>query len=201
MNSIVNIENWTALQQLAFSEALKAHSRTTHDSVDHAVMSSEPFASVENYGKFLQVQNEFHQSLKPLYTAEDLNQQFNDLASLQRADRVEADMQALNVEPAKIDVARPQPTGAKRIGWLYCAEGSNVGAAILYKEAGKIELDENHGASHLATHPDGRMPHWRAFKAQLDALNLSDEEKQQALLGADDAFAYFKQVLRAVYQK
>lgn len=200
MNAVAQIENWAELQQKPLSEALKAYSRTTHDSVDHAVMSYQPFASVENYGKFLQVQNEFHQTLRPLYEDASLNQILPNLSELERASRVSADMQALAVSPAQTDIARAQPEGARRIGWLYCAEGSNVGAAILYKEAGKIELDETHGASHLAAHPDGRMPHWRNFKAKLDELNLSDEEKQQALIGAEDAFAYFKKVLRSVYE-
>lgn len=187
------------VQTLPFSEALKAHSRQTHDTVDNLVMSMQPFASVENYAKFLQAQHEFHETLKPAYHDEELNKQLLGLKELSRAPQVQADMDALNVAPANIDVARPELSGVKRIGWLYCAEGSNVGAAILYKEAGKIQLDETHGATHLAAHPDGRMPHWRNFKALLDALSLSDAEKEEALSGADDAFAYFKQVIRAVY--
>lgn len=190
---------WEALSTLPFSEALKVYSRTTHDSVDEAVMSNQPFASVENYAKFLQTQHEFHETLRPLYEDVELNAQLAGLSELARADSVQQDMQALKVQPATIQVVRPDISGAKRIGWLYCAEGSNIGAAILYKEAGKIELDESHGASHLAAHPDGRMAHWRAFKALLDGLELSDEEKQQALQGSDDAFSYYKKVLKAVF--
>ncbi len=148
---------------------------------------------------FLQAQHEFHETLRPIYLDDKINQRMNNIAELGRADRVLQDMKALNVEPAKIDVARQNPQGAKRFGWLYCAEGSNVGAAILYKHAGKIELTDEHGAVHLAAHPDGRMRHWRDFKGKLDNLNLTEEEKQEALEGADDAFAYFKTLIKATY--
>lgn len=187
------------LLQQPLSEALKVYSRKTHDSVDEAVMSNQPFASQENYAKFLQIQYEFHETVRPLYNDIELNQQLTGLQKLARADRVNEDMRTLNVQPAQIDIARPMIEGAKRIGWLYCVEGSNIGAAILYKEAGKIQLDENHGASHLAAHPDGRKAHWLAFKALLDKLPLSDVEKEQALQGSDDAFSYYKDVLNAVF--
>lgn len=39
-------------QEQTFSEKLKSHSRKTHDSVDELVMSMQPFANTENYGKF-----------------------------------------------------------------------------------------------------------------------------------------------------
>ncbi|SPX85464.1 Heme oxygenase [Moraxella ovis] len=37
------------MSQLTLTEALKEHSRTTHDAVDHLVMSMNPFASHDNY--------------------------------------------------------------------------------------------------------------------------------------------------------
>ena len=37
---------------LTFAERLKAETRTTHDSVDHLVMSVKPFDDKENYVKF-----------------------------------------------------------------------------------------------------------------------------------------------------
>ncbi len=187
------------LQSMPLSDALKQYSRKTHDSVDNLVMSMQPFASVENYAKFLQAQHEFHETVRPLYADAELNEKIAGLQDLTRAERVLSDMNDLNVTPANIELARPTPEGLKRIGWLYCVEGSNVGAAILYKEAGKIALTDEHGASHLAPHPDGRMPHWRNFKALLDNLDLTIEQKQQVLLGSDEAFAYFKQLISVMY--
>lgn len=186
-------------QNLTFSESLKLSSRQTHDSVDDLVMSMDPFASHDNYRKFLQVQHEFHKAVKQLHDAEDLNAQIDGLKDLSRHDAVLSDMKALQIDPVNVTVTVPNIADAERLGWLYCVEGSNVGAAILYKEAGKIQLDENHGATHLAAHEDGRMRHWRAFKEKLDNLNLSKEDQAKALKGAQDAFSYYKSVVREVF--
>lgn len=186
------------MSELTLTEALKEHSRTTHDAVDNLVMSMQPFASHDNYRKFLQAQYEFHHTVNPIYHS-SLAEKFADLAELSRLERLVSDMKDLEVEPYGKDVEEPEIVGAEAIGWLYCVEGSNVGAAILYKEAGKIDLKDDFGAAHLAAHPDGRMPHWRSVKAKIDALDLSEEDKQLALKGADDAFAYYKRVIRKVY--
>ena len=187
------------MSETTLTEALKEHSRATHDSVDNLVMSMQPFASQDNYRKFLQAQYEFHSTVNPIYQNAQLAAQFEGLAELSRLERLKSDMQDLQVEPYGQDVEEPTFTDAEAIGWLYCVEGSNVGAAILYKEAGKIDLKDDFGAAHLAAHPDGRMPHWRSVKAKIDALPLSDEEKVAALKGSDDAFAYYKRVIRKVY--
>lgn len=181
------------------TEQLKTHSKQTHDILDNLVMSMKPFESQDNYKKFLQAQYEFHKVVLPIYQNQALASQFDDLATLSRFERVKQDMADLGVAPFDSQTPSPSFDDNEAIGWLYCVEGSNVGAAILYKEAGKIELDETHGASHLAAHPDGRMPHWRATKAKIDALALDDNARQQAQKGADDAFAYFTKVIQEVY--
>ncbi len=187
------------MTEKTLTEALKEHSRETHDAVDNLVMSMQPFVSLDSYRKFLQAQYEFHLTINPIYHNAELSKNFEGLAELARLDRLKSDMKDLEVEPYGKDVEEPVFTDAESIGWLYCVEGSNLGAAILYKEAGKIDLKDDFGAAHLAAHPDGRMPHWRAVKAKIDALPLSDEDKQAAMKGADDAFAYYKRVIRKVY--
>lgn len=181
------------------TEDLKQHSRQTHDSVDNLVMSMQPFASHDNYRKFLQAQYEFHKTVNPIYHNPKLAQMIDGLAELARFERVKNDMKDLEVAPFEPSIDAPSYTDDEAVGWLYCVEGSNVGAAILYKEAGKIELTDAFGASHLAAHPDGRMPHWRDVKAKIDALPIDDAARAAAMKGADDAFAYFKQVIRTIY--
>lgn len=181
------------------TQSLKEHSQDTHDALDELIMRMAPFANQDNYGKFLQAQHDFHRVVQPIYHNHKLAEYFDDLSQLSRFERVKKDMADLNITPAQIGIDAPSFNDAEAIGWFYCAEGSNVGAAILYKEAGKIDLKEDFGASHLAAHPDGRMPHWRSVKEKIDALPLSDEEKKQAQKGADDAFAYFKALIQAIY--
>jgi heme oxygenase len=82
-----------------------------------------------------------------------------------------------------------QPPDPEALGWLYVAEGSNLGAAFLLKEAAKLGLSESFGARHLADAPEGRGLHWRRFTAALDAVALSASEEARAIASANDAFA------------
>src|SRR3546814_17025248 len=75
------------------------------------------------------------------------------------------------------------------LGWLYVAEGSNMGAALLRKEAAKIGLSDNHGARNLAPAPAGPAPHWRAFIAAPDSVTLAEAEEGRVINGAIAAFA------------
>ncbi len=177
---------------------LKSETTTTHDSVDNLVMSVNPFANTENYGKFLQLQEIFHKIVDDVYLREDLNQAIEGLAATARHQAVLADMADLGIEKFAIGEL-PSPTHDEAIGWLYCAEGSNLGAAFLFKEVNKINFDENKGARHLAAHEDGRGKHWRNFSEKLNAIDFSEEERAAAVKGAQEAFAYYKQLLRQIY--
>ena len=87
------------------------------------------------------------------------------------------------------------------MGWLYCAEGSNLGAAFLFKDAqNNLGYNESHGARHLAPHMDGRGKHWRAFVSQFNQLPLNAEEQETALKGALEAFAFYKVLLREIFE-
>ncbi|WP_175649706.1 biliverdin-producing heme oxygenase [Pseudomonas sp. Marseille-P9899] len=178
---------------------LKAASSSDHDSVDALVMAAQPFASRERYALFLHLQHRFHGSLLGLYRDSDLNAQLPGLELLSRFAAVESDLRDLGLEtpaaPALVELAHP----AEALGWLYCSEGSNLGAAFLFKETQRLGLDGEQGARHLAAHPDGRAPHWRQFVALVDALELSSEEEAHAVKGAINAFDAYRGHLRAVF--
>ncbi|KZN12252.1 biliverdin-producing heme oxygenase [Marinomonas sp. TW1] len=186
-------------ETLSFAKKLKYSTRTNHDSVDQLVMQSEPFLNNANYAKFLRLQHIFHLSVAPFYQNDDLQEWFPGLADLPRLSAVESDLKDLqmeaNVSPDQIATV---PNLFQAIGWLYCAEGSNIGAAFLYKETQKLNFDAEHGAKHLAAHPEGRAPHWRKFVAQLDALNLTEEQEMEAVKGATEAFAFYKKTLKSL---
>ena len=171
-----------------FAAYLKSNSTATHDSVDNLVMSVKPFSTPENYIKFLQLQAIFHKIVDSVYKDKDLNQKIKDL-------------QDLNAKEAEVSLEIPKPKGAEALGWLYCAEGSNLGAAFLFKDAqNNLGFGAEHGARHLAPHMDGRGKHWRGFVAQFNELPVSEEEKEAALKGALEAFAFYKVLLRAIFE-
>ncbi|VXD00567.1 Heme oxygenase [Pseudomonas sp. 8Z] len=194
MNAIVQ-----NIPELPLSKRLKADTSGNHDSVDNLVMGARPFESHERYAYFLRLQHRFHGVINGLYHDEALNQLLPGLHELPRFDAVCADLSDLGLPlPEQPQAIQPASSYAA-LGWLYCAEGSNLGAAFLFKQTQKIGLDGENGARHLAAHPDGRALHWRQFVALLDGLELSDAQRDEAIQGAIDAFDFYRNTLREIF--
>lgn len=182
-----------------FAKRLKEHTTELHDTVDNLVMSVAPFDNKENYVKFLKLQSVFHKAVDHIYKDPSLNQAIPQLEYMARYDAVVQDLQDLGETPYRYGQSLPHETGNKALGWLYCAEGSNLGAAFLFKHAQKLDYNGENGARHLAPHPDGRGRHWREFVEYLNALPLSPEAEAEAIEGAKDAFEFYKVVLRETF--
>lgn len=174
------------------SQRLKAATHEAHDRLDKRIMAAQPFASRENYARFLQVQYLFHVDMEARYRNPVLAGVVPGLAARRRLAQIETDLADLGKPlPAAVAPALPDAHGdtlASGLGWLYVAEGSNLGAAILFKLAAKLGLDENFGARHLAGHPDGRARHWREFTAALDRTSLDPAHEQALVEAARQAF-------------
>lgn len=193
------LANTQQTPELPLSKRLKAGSARDHDSVDTLVMQSRPFEDNQRYGCFLRVQHRFHGAIHELYNDADLNQLLPGLRELPRFDAVCADMKDLGLSvPAAPTTVKPHSIH-DAIGWLYCAEGSNLGAAFLFKETQQMGFHAKHGARHLAAHPDGRALHWRQFVTLLDGLNLDEAQKAEAIQGAIDAFDFYRSALRECF--
>ncbi len=90
-------------------------------------------------------------------------------------------------------------TPAAAIGWLWVAEGSNLGASSLLKRAAAFGLDAAFGARHLAGHPAGRGAQWKSFTAAVDALDRDDGQDTMMVRGACDAFAHVRRLADASF--
>ena len=175
------------------AKRLKSATYEAHERLDQRIMVAQPFATRERYGRFLLVQHAFHRDIDALYADSALDALLPDLAGRRRLPAVSQDLADLGISatpngpPAFTPLATiDMPTA---LGWLYVAEGSNLGADFLFKEAAKLGLSEIFGARHLAGAPEGRGLHWRTFTSALDALPLSVEEEQRVVAGAVAAFA------------
>lgn len=176
------------------SKRLKAATHATHERLDKEIMGHEPFASRERYGLFLKVQQAFHRDIDALYDDASLDALLPDLGGRRRLPLIGRDLADLGLEALAPDA--PPAFGAgvaadlpRALGWLYVAEGSNMGAAFLLKWAKeKLDLSESFGARHLAGAPEGRGLHWRSFTAALDAVALSDEDEARVIAGAEAGF-------------
>jgi heme oxygenase len=179
---------------------LKAATHGVHDGLDQAIMKAEPFASRDAYADFLRVQQLFHRDITALYDAPELAMMIPDLADRRRYEQVRADLADLGAAPAPEDDPPPfgpgEPVDAPTaLGWLYVAEGSNLGAAFLLKAAAGLGLSAEFGARHLAASPEGRANHWRSFTAALDALDLTVDEEARVMAGASAAFSRVRRLV------
>lgn len=172
------------------SVRLKAATRDSHGALDKRIMAGDIFANRSNFARFLRVQYRFHRSIDALYASPALDELLPDLAERRRLQQVRSDLQDLEQALPGEDIAAltddlPLPAA---LGWLYVAEGSNLGGTVLYKMAAALGLDRDFGARHLAAHPDGAARHWRGFTAALDAVVLSPAQEQDVIDAADAAF-------------
>ena len=173
------------------AEALREATGATHKTLDQAIMAARPFDNVQNYGRFLKVQQAFHRDVAPLYRRADLSGLIADLDQRSRLDAITQDAADLGVELSQdsATAATDKLDMSEALGWLYVVEGSNLGAAFLFKAAGKLGLSQDHGARHLAEAPEGRAVQWRAFKQGLDAAEFGPDEEARVIDGANAAFA------------
>lgn len=171
---------------------LREATHGAHDRLDKRITSANPFVSRERYGLFLTVQYRFHRDVDALYRNALLDTLLPDLQGRIRLNSIEQDLVDLGVGVPVIEEAPAFGQGhvdiPTALGWLYVAEGSNLGAAFLLKEAARLDLNESFGARHLAAHPEGRGLSWRRFTAALDAATLVADEEARAIAGANDAF-------------
>lgn len=184
------------------AKRLKVLTNTTHERLDASIMAGRPFEDRWRYGLFLTVQHSFHRDIDALYSSAVLEGLLPDLDGRRRLDLIGQDIVDLGIavpdvaEAPVFDGDADLPTA---LGWLYVAEGSNLGAAFLLKEAAKLGLSEAFGARHLAPAPEGRGLHWRTFTAVLDALELSKEEEDRVVAGAEAAFRRVHGLVRETF--
>lgn len=179
---------------IEFSRArrLRAATGDMHERLDSRINASAAFDSVEAYGRFAQMQWVLHAELAPLYGDARLQAALPGLPERQRLAVVAADLADLDLAPVVGPEARfaaGRIDMAEALGWLYVAEGSNMGAALLRKAVARLGLSDEFGARHLAPPPGGPALQWRAFTAALDAAELEPAGEDRAVQGARAAFA------------
>nr|WP_246616766.1 biliverdin-producing heme oxygenase [Sphingomonas yunnanensis] len=174
------------------TQRLRAATEVAHRRLDDAVMAIDPFGDRTRYARLLAIHRDFHTLVAPLYAAPSLAALIPDLAERARLSAVEQDAADLHVTlappPPPRFAADTAPDRGTALGWLYVAEGSSLGAAILLKAAMTLGLGPSYGARHLAGHAEGRARHWRSFTAAADSVALSADEEERAVAGAREAF-------------
>lgn len=179
---------------MTLSNILKLSTYLTHQSVDDLIRESGALDCVTKYQSFVKFQYHLMADVEPLYQREDLGALIPDLPSRSRLAAAERDAKYLNVDLEENAVPKLNLGDLdipEALGWLYVVEGSNLGAAFLFKAAQKLGFGDDKGASHLAAAPAGRAAHWRSFVASLNAVPQSVDQDSRS---ADAAFNAFGRV-------
>lgn len=201
----MTVATGSRIAEIPLSRRLKDETHAEHDSLDSRISGLSPFLNRAHYARFLRVQMRFQHATAPLYEDASLHDWFDGLPRRSRLDLIEADCRDLGLGETFLAVDRSIGRSVRyqdpytAVGWLYTNEGSNLGAAFLFKRAEQaLGLSASFGARHLAGHPDGRGLHWKQFKAQLDALPFDDAQRDRAVAGARDAFAFVRETVEQV---
>lgn len=159
--------------QAGLTSVLRQCTHAAHERLDHRMTALNLFSSHERYTVFLAVQYLFHRDIADIYARADVAALVPDMASRNRLALIEQDMQDLCV-PYPMVRRNPPVAGSvsAAIGWLYVAEGSKLGAAVLAKRVQDMGLTVNFGARHFAPDVQGRAHAWQSFKAAIDHANL-----------------------------
>jgi heme oxygenase len=181
------------LSPLSRAAALKAATQAAHQRLDDGIMKFNPFASRQHYSAFVQMQYAFHRDVAPLFEHPHLNVLFPGLQARARLLQVERDLADLGLPVPPLATPPVFATGGQldlptALGWLYVEEGSNLGAAFLFKAAAALGMSAEQGARHLAPHEDGRATSWRTFVGQLDSVALDTADEARVSTGAIAAF-------------
>ncbi len=199
MNSVSSPESTTESQG-SRSARLSQATDALHEHLHTVVSAARPFESRERFGIWVAVQYRFQREIEPLYRLPALEQWLPELAARSRENAAVADLADLGVPVPEVEAGRLAGlTPVQALGWLFVSEGSTLGAAILFKKAQGLGLDENFGARHLAAAPEGRARHWKQFVSVVDTLDLSAEQELELQDAALSAFRRFDELLRSAY--
>jgi heme oxygenase len=199
--SLEILERQRGIDDASRALRLRAATHATHERLDAAITAQKPFASRERYGRFLRMQYSFHHQIDALYSRDDLAALLPGLGDRRRLELIRQDLVDLNVVAPDVgrtaDAVLDLPSA---LGWLYVAEGSNLGAAFLLKEAAKLGLSEEIGARHLAAAPEGRGLQWKSFTAALNSVDLPKTDEARVIAGAEAAFAHVQAQVQQVFE-
>ncbi len=177
---------------------LKERTAGAHAALEMRIDGLQPFASRGRYALFLQAQLAFHQYVEPLYREGPAAALMPDNEHRSRLRQVEADLRDLGIAAGQGGAADIRSL-AEGVGWLYVAEGSKLGAAVLLKAVDALGLHGDFGARHLAADDRGRGLAWRLFTGALDALALPREDDERVVDAANDAFRFFAGQVERVF--
>jgi heme oxygenase len=171
---------FSAVSSASLRFHLRARTQEAHQKLDATIGTLE---SMPAYRRYLRGQHAFRAPLERALAQLAWPAAFDGYRPLAILPALAADLADLGVIPqitrddAELSQRLAEP--AVLIGTLYVLEGSSLGAALLYRCARDLGLDEGFGARHLARQA-GNGEGWRRFLAVMQKQRLDPERAVQA---------------------
>lgn len=192
----INAEQITSL-----ALRLKTETASEHERMHQLMNAADVFANSEVYGQFTLSQYYFQKEIEYLFELDGVAALIPDLEIRGRSTQALLDLADLNIQPAGTHIQSKNASLTQALGWIYVSEGSTLGAAFLFKQAQKrLGYSADFAARNLAAYPEGRAIVWKRFVQALDQANFNQEQQDQVVQGALDAFAYFGNALIGLNQ-
>lgn len=154
--------------------------------IDHSI-------SVEEY-KLLLLQNYIAYKC----TEQEIDR-FLPIEGIPKHQRLKLDLENLEVDPTLSSRYEPLFTCnsyAEALGAAYVVEGSALGGMVIFKELQQCQNLASLEAPHFFNGDRNNVKSWNAFKKQLDATELSEDEALAAIAKAQETFRFFGKVFR-----
>lgn len=187
-----------ALNSLALR--LKNETASQHEYMHQLMEQAQVFKDVQHYAQFTLAQYYFQKNVENVFDLAEVATLISDLDIRGRSQSALLDLQDLNQQVESLKLMTEGIGFAEALGWIYVSEGSTLGAAFLFKQAQQhLGFSAEFGARNLAAYPEGRAKVWKHFIAELDQAELSQQQQDQVIEGARQAFDYFGLLLKNIH--
>ena len=179
-------------------ETLPEHQKTESNNdakyiIDHTITYSQYIALLcRNYIAYKGLESSIHRF------SEKLPDELKEFVSYDKSKRLEKDLLQSDLDFNKfkeelvVDITLEDVNVMKAIGMLYVIEGSMLGGMMIANhlqhcsELGSMEEHHFFGGN-----PKAHVQRWKKFIAVLDSLTLNEQETEEVVKGAKEAFEYF----------
>lgn len=179
---------------------LRTETASQHEYMHQLMEQAQVFKDIEHYAQFTLAQYYFQKNVEYLFNLTQVSALISDLDIRGRSQSALLDLQDLNLQVESLKLMTADIGFPEALGWIYVSEGSTLGAAFLFKQAQQhLGLSAEFAARNLAAYPEGRAKVWKHFIAELDQAELSQEQQDQVIEGARQAFDYFGWLLKSIH--
>jgi len=178
------------------SEFLKEKTKKLHDSTEEKMGAGRIFSNDYSHEEYKTLLSKMY---KPYSTVEKALKGFQDLEFQSimkdtyefKTAFLEKDFSSLSILPPRDIESFVIDNENQALGALYVLKGSDMGASIIMKRLERLSSDWPVKSFEFYASESNPKETWAKFKEYLDRKEVSEQEQEQMLIGAEKAFMAF----------